>query len=217
MIRRGSPCTLNRQPNTIEKRFNWLIYCLPENKDNAAILDIGCGIGVYEQKLERKGFKNVIGIDVDEKSIKQCASTCLNASFIQSKAEYLPFRESSFDVILMIEVLEHVDVVESTLEECHRVLKEGGILCITTPNRGFPFLTHGFRLGNRYFDNMIGIPLPFATYLPIRILEKIWCARCFRLKNLDDLLKSKGFKIEKCGFLMPAFDDCGICAKCLDG
>jgi SAM-dependent methyltransferase len=170
-------------------------------------------MGVYDQELERSGYGNIIGIDIDETSIGQCAQQVRTTSYIRCASEHLPFREGTFDAVIMIEVLEHVNNLEFTIAECRRVLKKESSLCITVPNRGFPFLTHGFHLGNRHFDNIFGIPLPFAPYLPMTILERIWNARCFRLRELERLLRNNGFRIEQSGFLMPAFDDCGFSAR----
>jgi SAM-dependent methyltransferase len=76
--------------------------------------------------------------------------------------EHLPFRDATFDVILLHEVLEHVDDDAATLKEARRVLAIGGRVVIFVPNRLYPFETHGIFLGKKYvFGN-----IPLVNYLP---------------------------------------------------
>jgi SAM-dependent methyltransferase len=77
-------------------------------------------------------------------------------------SERLPFADGSFDMVLLNEVIEHVDDDDTTLREACRVLKAGGHVVIYAPNRLYPFETHGVYLGKRYiFGN-----IPLVNYLP---------------------------------------------------
>ena len=80
------------------------------------ILDIGCG--------ENKIFPTAIGLDVYPYSgVDKIGS-----------AENLPFANKSFDIVTMLEVIEHLDNPEKALKEIYRVLKRNGKVIISTPN-----------------------------------------------------------------------------------
>jgi len=60
-----------------------------------------------------------------------------SGKFLVASASKLPFKDESFDIVLCTEVIEHVDDQSQAIEEMFRVIKEGGILVITSPNRFF--------------------------------------------------------------------------------
>ena len=81
---------------------------------------------------------------------------------VNGAGEHLPFASRSFDLILSHEVLEHVADDRAAMVEMARVLRRGGRAVIFTPNRGYPFETHGIYWRGRYhFGNM-----PLVNYLP---------------------------------------------------
>jgi len=76
--------------------------------------------------------------------------------------ESLPFPADTFDLLLSHEVLEHVHDDHMALKEAIRTLKTGGRLVLFTPNRGYPFETHGIYWRGKYrFGN-----IPLVNYLP---------------------------------------------------
>lgn len=124
------------------------------------VLDVGCGVGTFLRRLLEVGAATVAGIDVDARSLRRAAQ--VTSTVALAVAEHLPFRDGSFDVVLMHEVLEHVQDDAAALREASRVLSPGGHLVIFCPNRFFPFETHGVFLGRRYiFGNV-----PLVNYLP---------------------------------------------------
>ncbi len=123
------------------------------------ILDIGCGVGAFVRRL-REFSPHLYGIDIDRDGIIAGSAELPNLSL--AVGEHLPFRDATFDVILLHEVLEHVDDDAATLKEARRVLTAGGRVVIFVPNRLYPFETHGVFLGKKYvFGNM-----PLVNYLP---------------------------------------------------
>ena len=105
------------------------------------VLDAGCGGGGTALSLaEEAGF--AVGLDLDarfrgtgtrlaqEKAVR-------GAAFVQGDGQRLPFRDGSFDVVFSHSVIEHVGSAESYLRECHRVLRAGGVLYLSTA----PFLS----------------------------------------------------------------------------
>jgi ubiquinone/menaquinone biosynthesis C-methylase UbiE len=112
------------------------------------ILDIGCGLGMYVSRF-RQFSDDVYGVDIDPDKVAQASEWLPNLRV--SAAESLPFNDSSFDVILLNEVIEHVDDDRQAVREAYRVLAPGGHMIIYAPNRLYPFETHGFFFGGRYY------------------------------------------------------------------
>jgi len=98
-------------------------------KKNPKILDIGCGTGKNVEALEELG--ETWGIDVSENAILYCKKRGLKNVKL-AKAEATGFKENSFDVIVLFDVLEHVDDVK-TIKEISRILKPNGLVLITVP------------------------------------------------------------------------------------
>jgi SAM-dependent methyltransferase len=123
------------------------------------VLDVGCGIGTYVEKL-RPFSDRVYGIDVDVESVMEGGQRLPN--LLVAAAESPPFVPSSFDVILLHEVLEHVQDDRRVVEEAYRLLAPGGRIVIFAPNRLYPFETHGIYWRGEYrFGNF-----PLVGYLP---------------------------------------------------
>ncbi|MEM4288407.1 MAG: class I SAM-dependent methyltransferase [Candidatus Caldarchaeum sp.] len=102
-------------------------------KDACRVLEVGCGLGHYKKHARGEDY---VGIDLNP---------MLNPGVVAS-ADNLPFRSSCFDVVIMLDVIEHVEDVDSALEEAVRVLSQRGKLLITTPN------TLGFGIYDSYAD-----------------------------------------------------------------
>ena len=106
---------------------------------NLRVLDIGCGGGLMSEPITRLGGK-VTGIDASEKNIKVAQ---LHAEKNNLKINYLntspeKFVESEkFDVILNLEIVEHVENVDLYFESCAKLLKKNGLMFTATLNRTF--------------------------------------------------------------------------------
>lgn len=112
------------------------------------ILDVGCGGGLVSIPLSNQGH-NVHGIDASEKNVKvaalQAKRTNSKANFEHITVEELVTKKKQFDVVLALEVVEHVDNYPEFLQNCMKLLKPGGILIVSTINRtGKSLLTAKF-------------------------------------------------------------------------
>ncbi len=105
-----------------------------KNKD-LSILDVGCGTGALIKELERYGA--VYGIDFSEEAVSYCRSRGIK-NVEKSIVEKIPYPEDYFDVVLAMDVLEHIPDDRVGLREIYRVLKPGGLLVIFVP--AFMFL-----------------------------------------------------------------------------
>ena len=118
-------------------------FILPENDiikliaSNAQILDIGCGGGLISEPMARLGG-NVTGIDASEKNIKiakmHSTKSKLKINYINKSPEQLG-KERKFDIILNLEIIEHVDNVELYIKSCYDLLKKDGLMFTATLNR----------------------------------------------------------------------------------
>ncbi len=94
-------------------------------------LDVGCGGGIYLENVA----KMAIGVDISHAVLKRARIRNPECLFVVADARELSFfRESTFESILLSEVIEHFENPELFFEGAHRLLKRGGRLIVTTPN-----------------------------------------------------------------------------------
>ncbi len=124
-----------------------------------AVLENGCGIGLYAEHLSAFGGR-VAGLEFDYPRAVEAGGRGVHV--INGAGESLPFPAATFDLILSHEVIEHVRDDRLAVAEMVRVLKPGGRAVVFCPNRGYPFETHGFYWRGKYhFGN-----IPLINYLP---------------------------------------------------
>ena len=104
---------------------------------NVKILDIGCGGGLLSEPMCRLGAK-VTGIDASEKNIKvaglHAKKSKLDIKYFSVSPEKLNSKKK-FDVILNMEIVEHVSNVDFFLKSCSKLLKKNGIMFVATINK----------------------------------------------------------------------------------
>jgi len=101
------------------------------------VLDIGCGIGYGASYLKRRGAYEVVACDYSEEAIISGRAHYKQEGlhFMRLDAQQLPFRTACFDVVIALEIIEHLNGWQAFPAECKRVLNESGILICSTPNR----------------------------------------------------------------------------------
>ena len=104
---------------------------------NLRVLDIGCGGGLMSEPITRLGGK-VTGIDASEKNIKVASihsrKNNLKINYQHKSPEQLIEKEK-FDVILNLEIVEHVQNLDLYLDSCYNLLKKNGLMFTATLNR----------------------------------------------------------------------------------
>ncbi len=118
-------------------------YKIKKDKSNFLIglniLDIGCGGGLISEPLARLGAK-VTGIDASEKNINiakiHSQKSKLEINYLNLSPENLKDYEK-FDVILNLEIVEHVENVNLYIKSCYKLLKKNGLMFTATLNRSF--------------------------------------------------------------------------------
>lgn len=169
------------------------------------LLDIGCGDGTFTFHLGEQ-YAEIFGIDVQEDYVATFNERAASGSKFRGSimsASAMEFPADFFDTIVTIETLEHVADLAGTAREIHRVLRPGGELIITVPNRWFPCENHGMAIGSFEMSRA-----PLLTYLPW--LHRKWGkARVFKVRDLDNLFVPLGLKRAAVDYAWPTFEHGG--------
>lgn len=106
---------------------------LTEDIRNMKVLDAGCGTGWFSKiAVDRGGM--VTSMDLGENLLSKVAMKCNSERVVGSILE-IPFPDNFFDIVISSEVIEHVPDQYKAMQELFRVLKPGGIMVLTTPNK----------------------------------------------------------------------------------
>lgn len=170
-------------------------------------LDLGCGVGEYVRAFARQGAQS-IGLDVELPRLvearERSAEGDWNTEFLAGAGEALPFPDASLDVIVLNEVIEHVDDDRATLREVSRVLTEDGRCVLFAPNRLYPFETHGIYLRGRYiFGN-----IPLVNWLPSRLRDRLVPhARVYGHGDWKRLIEGSDLELVDQGYVFAGYDN----------
>ncbi|MEO7317475.1 MAG: class I SAM-dependent methyltransferase [Chthoniobacteraceae bacterium] len=170
------------------------------------LLDVGCGDGAFTRVLAA-GFREIHGIDVQDSYLETFRGSViedLRFHVTNMSASAMTFPDAHFDSIVSIETLEHVPDLPGAAAEICRVLRPGGELLITVPNRWFPFENHGMRIGSWEKHGRI----PLLPYLPW-LHRRISLARVFKATDLDQLFVKRGLRRAGGDYAWPTFEHGG--------
>lgn len=132
---------------------------------NGAVLDNGCGLGMYLKAIENRTSQR-FGLEVEHDRAVQASE---HGHVLQAVGEALPYADNSFDFIVSNEVIEHVQDDFACVREMVRTCKVGGRVMLFCPNRWNLFEQHGIYLGERYiFGNV-----PLINYFPDVIRDRL--------------------------------------------
>jgi len=117
-------------------------------------LELGCGTGIFLEKLARSGAR-IVGLDLSADLLAKARARLVTASNVvlhRGNAEHMPYAASSFDSVYGSSVLHHLDL-DRALAEVFRVLRPGGRCVFAEPNILNPQVAVMFHLGltKRYF------------------------------------------------------------------
>ncbi len=136
-LHKFNPLRIKYIKENIVRHFN--ITSKDKPLKNLEILDIGCGGGLLCEPLSRMGAK-VTGIDASEKNIKvaklHLKKSKLKINYLVASPENLKLKKK-FDIILNMEVIEHVENVDLFIKKSSGFLKKNGIMFIATLNKTF--------------------------------------------------------------------------------
>ncbi|MHA7666835.1 class I SAM-dependent methyltransferase [Mycolicibacterium sp. HS_4_1] len=104
------------------------------------VADIGCGTGIFADRIERELHAVVTGVDMSEGMLAQAKARSSKVNWVTAPAEELPFNDGALDAVVTTSAFHWFDQ-PAALREFHRVLKPGGIAAVTTisPRQVLPF------------------------------------------------------------------------------
>lgn len=98
------------------------------------MMEVGCGLGYLTYSLVKEGY-DVIGVDISINAIEEASKSFGNHYKYADIFEYAPEHRNSYDVIILTEVIEHLNEPVKFLESIMMMLKQGGRIILTTPNK----------------------------------------------------------------------------------
>lgn len=125
----------------LDRKFEVLVGAIRERLPVGAYLDAGCGDGRYLAALPGLGPlpRRVVGVDIAESILATARRATAQVGFepelVRANLERLPLGDAEFDLVISIQVLEHLLDPAAGLRELARVLKPGGTLVLSTDNR----------------------------------------------------------------------------------
>ena len=154
------------------------------------ILDIGCGGGLISEPIARLGAI-VTGIDASEKNIKVAKTHCIKSNlkidYKHKSPEQLKDYET-YDIILNLEIVEHVDNIELYLKSCNNLLKNGGLMFTATLNRTLTSYIKAI-IGAEYLLRWLPIGThDWNKFIKPEELEKILLDQKFKTVDLSGLV-----------------------------
>ena len=173
----------NIPENTSKNTHNVVAELLLEDKDCKRVLDIPSGAGAFTNRLLQKNIE-VHSADIENIMMVE------NKNFREADMnKRLPYEDNTFCAVVCIDGIEHIERPFDFVRECHRVLREGGKLIISTPN------IHALRSRWRWLltghHNKCKSPLDEVNVTPLHHINMI------SFTEIRYLLHSNGFEIEK--------------------
>lgn len=149
---------------------------------SSRVLDVGCATGALDQKLRAEKSCFTVGLEVDPLACLHAKNSCdevVRSDLMRSA--YLPFKPSSFDCIVLADVLEHLPDPERLLNLAKSYLRPGGIVVVSVPN-----VAHWRVRLSLFFGRF--------DYSDYGILDRTHL-RFFTSKSLSNLLNEVGYDI----------------------
>jgi SAM-dependent methyltransferase len=195
---RGEPSYVWRAGQ--ERRLEMIVHAA-EERIQGLVLEDGCGVGMYVEKLSALGG-TVIGLEFDHPRAVEARGR--SPYILNAAGEAMPLPASIFDLILSHEVLEHVQDDRAAVCEMLRVLKPGGRIVLFCPNRGYPFETHGVYWRGKYrFGN-----IPLVNYLPRGWRDKLAPhVRVYSKRDLEKLFEGLSVRFIERTVIFGAYDN----------
>ncbi|MDD3374190.1 MAG: class I SAM-dependent methyltransferase [Candidatus Omnitrophica bacterium] len=109
-----------------------IIKKIEKHKKRGKLLDIGCANGFFLDEARKRGWE-VFGVEVSQWALDY-AKEKLNLNVFKGPLKNASLKEGSFDVVVMMDVIEHLQEPRKQLEQIKKILKKDGILYISTPD-----------------------------------------------------------------------------------
>jgi 2-polyprenyl-3-methyl-5-hydroxy-6-metoxy-1,4-benzoquinol methylase len=123
----------SEEDNRRRTAANYLHLIGTDHPHPGRLLDVGCATGVFAELACARGWQ-VTGLDASPWAIARARERCPRATFVAGLIEDAPFAGSTFGVITMWDVMEHVRSPRDTLRHLHECLAPGGMVYLNVPN-----------------------------------------------------------------------------------
>jgi methionine biosynthesis protein MetW len=143
--------------------------------EKGPVLDLGCGDGIFLQLLKEKGIAGE-GLDISKVAVEKAKNKGLSVGQFDFNSRNLPFTDKSFEVAVLLDVLEHLYQPQNILREAIRVARE---IVLAVPN----------------FNSLPARLQTFIGRVPENNLAKKGHIYWFNFRILQKMLKDNGFKI----------------------
>lgn len=164
-------------------------------KSGDKILEVGCGDGFYLHLLSNLEIKKLelVGVDFNPMALASAKKNLAGKKVTLKRADLMkkiPFKNESFNKVIMSEVLEHLPDDVKGLKEVKRVLKKGGILVLTVPNHNYPFFWDPV---NWILEHITG------NHIKEGFWSGLWNQhlRLYKPREAKRSVEKAGFKVEK--------------------
>jgi len=186
-LHKFNPVRIGYIKNSIIKHFKLKHSTNPLKKIN--ILDIGCGGGLLSEPMYKLGA-NVVGIDASKKNIEiakfHAKKNNLRINYICSSPEILRTKKK-FDVILNMEIIEHVEDIDFFIKKSSELLKKNGLMFVATLNKTLKSYAFAI-IGAEYILRWLPIGTHnWEKFVKPEDLIKISEKNNLKIKNLDGL------------------------------
>jgi ubiquinone/menaquinone biosynthesis C-methylase UbiE len=183
--------TRNEADMSFKKRVETIFEWLPP-RDDMRILDCACGRGFYLNMYRHVSACQLIGLELDADIIRKARANVghlPDVTLTRGNIYALPFPDSTFDGVILSEILEHIEDDVAGLREVRRVLKPGGVVAITVPNANYPLLWDPI---NWTLERV------FNTRIRRGPLAGIWAnhTRLYHREQLRSAVEQAGFAVE---------------------
>ncbi len=125
----------------------WVAAELHGHLRDAVVVEAGSGEGYGAQMLRDAGARTVVALEYDDAAASHSGSAYPDVSTARANLAALPLADASADVVVTLQVVEHLWDLRGFLRDCARVLRPGGTLVVTTPNR--PVFSPGLGRGEK--------------------------------------------------------------------
>ena len=201
LVDRGKPADYGQE---IVKRRRRLTTARVELKGKT-VLDFGSGNGAQTVEFVDTDCR-IVAVDIDRQDLEELSSYLKSHNVntilpVRVNGDRLPICDASVDIVVSYEVLEHVQSESETLREIHRVLKPGGEVVLSVPNKAWVFETHG-----TYLPLLPWNRVPFFSWLPRGIHRKFAKARIYRKSQIVRLMTSHSFEVLEAAYITAPMD-----------
>lgn len=160
-----------------EVAYRWVVETFGARLRGGVVVEAGSGEGYGAAMLRDAGARAVVALEFDEPAVAHASSAYDDVTTVRANLAALPIATGSADVLVCLQVVEHLWDLRAFLSDCCRALRAGGTAVVTTPNRPVfsPGLPRGAKPTNPFhveeFDaEQVAELLATAGFVDVRLL-----------------------------------------------